>query len=253
MSSPKRVAVVFAAAGAIGKAVAEALASQGVSVVVSAKEAQAAEQVVRTLKGEAVAFQADALQPQHVSAALDFAVERFGRLDSVFNAIGGRPKTLGYPALSLETPVSDFLIPMQRIVASQFLTAREGAKRMRKGNGGAIVLLSATLSGMTAQHMAGISAACGAVESLTRALAGDFGGSNIRVNCVRASAMPETRTIAETGAGVGALGSTPQMSIAPLGRPISLTDTAKAVAFLASDAASGMTGQVVTVCAGAFA
>jgi 3-oxoacyl-[acyl-carrier protein] reductase len=120
------------------------------------------------------------------------------------------------------------------------------------GASGSIVMLSATLSGMTAQHMAGISAACGAVESLTRALAGDFGPAGIRVNCVRASAMPETRTIQETSAGVIALGSPPQMAIPPLGRPITVTETANAVAFLASDAASGITGQIVTVCVGAF-
>jgi 3-oxoacyl-[acyl-carrier protein] reductase len=63
---------------------------------------------------------------------------------------------------------------------------------------GAIVTLSATLSGMTAANMAGISATCGAIEAMTRSLAGEFGRAGVRVNCVRGSAMPETRTIQET-------------------------------------------------------
>lgn len=106
---------------------------------------------------------------------------------------------------------------------------------------------------MTAANMAGISAACGAVEAMTRALAGEFGPHGVRVNCVRGSGMPETRTIQETFAGQIALtGEPPKMALPPLGRPISVAETVSTAAFLASDAASGMTGQVVTVCAGAF-
>lgn len=252
--SQNKVAVVFAGAGAIGAGAARALAEKGFDVVVSARALKDAERVASELRqpgGSAHAIAADALDPAQVGQALDEATRRFGRLDAVFNAIGGRPADLAYPARSSETSLADFLVPMQRIVASQFLTSREAAKRMGS-SGGAIVLLSATLSGMTGKHMAGITAACGAVEALTRALAGDFGAQNVRVNCVRGSGMPETRTIQETVAGIGALGSAPQMAPTPLGRPITVAETANAVAFLASEAASGMTGQVLTVCAGAF-
>lgn len=87
---------------------------------------------------------------------------------------------------------------------------------------------------------------------MTHSLAGEFGPAGVRVNCVRGSGMPETRTIQETGAGVAALGRPPSMSLPPLGRPITVADTASTAAFLASDLASGMTAQIVTVCAGAF-
>ncbi len=93
---------------------------------------------------------------------------------------------------------------------------------------------------------------------MTRSLAGEFGPRGVRVNCVRDSAMPETRTIQETFAGQAAiLGMEPAAMMAamqapPLGRPVTAEDTAGLVAFLASDAAGGMTGQVVTVCAGQF-
>jgi 3-oxoacyl-[acyl-carrier protein] reductase len=75
----------------------------------------------------------------------------------------------------------------------------------------------------------------------------------VRVNCVRGSAMPETRTIQETGAGQAKLrGAPPSFPVPPLGRPITVAETANAAVFLASDASSGMTGQTVTVCAGQF-
>lgn len=102
--------------------------------------------------------------------------------------------------------------------------------------------------------MAGISATCGAIEAMTRSLAGEFGPAGVRVSCVRASAMPETRTIRETSAGqTRILGIEPgEMQLPPtaLRRPITVTETAATAAFLASDASSGMTGQVVTVAAG---
>lgn len=102
--------------------------------------------------------------------------------------------------------------------------------------------------------MAGISAACGGIGALTRSLAGEFGPAGVRVNCVRGNGMPETRTIQETSAGIMEItgGQAPNMTLPPLGRPITAAETAGAVLFLGSDAASGITGQVITVSAGAF-
>jgi 3-oxoacyl-[acyl-carrier protein] reductase len=247
-----KVVVVFAGAGAVGSGFARAAASHGAKVVVTARTKEPAAELARSLGGDARAIAVDALDPLQVERALDGALADFGRLDAVFNAIGGRPSELGYPQRSVATSLEDFALPFERIVKSQFLIARCAAVRMMERGGGAIVLLSATLSGMTAKHMAGITAACGAVESLTRALAGDFGGGRVRVNCVRGSAMPETRTIQETFAGTSALGDAPQMVPSPLGRPITVEDTARAAVFLASDEASGITGQILTVCAGQF-
>jgi 3-oxoacyl-[acyl-carrier protein] reductase len=104
-----------------------------------------------------------------------------------------------------------------------------------------------------AAHMANITAACGATEAMTRALAGELGPSGVRVNCVRGSAMPETRTIQETFAAQTRItGRAPEIAVPPLHRPITVAETAATVAFLASDLSSGTTGQTLTVCAGAF-
>jgi NAD(P)-dependent dehydrogenase (short-subunit alcohol dehydrogenase family) len=142
--------------------------------------------------------------------------------------------------------------PANVILLSTFLTSRIVARSMAERKAGSIVTLTATLSSMTAPFMAGITATSAAIEGLTRSLAGEFGPAGIRVNCVRGNGMPETRTIQETVAGYIELGYAIPMALPPLGRPITVAETAAAVAFLLSDHASGMTGQVVTVSAGAF-
>ncbi|MEM9068057.1 MAG: SDR family oxidoreductase [Myxococcota bacterium] len=244
-------AVIFAASGAIASGVARAYARHGATVYVSAKRpVDDLVDELRELGASAFGAVVDATDETAVRNYLT-AIAKEGRIDTVFNGIGGRPQTLGYPARSLETSLDAFDLPFSQIVRSQFLTSREAIRCME--NGGSVVLLSATLSAMAASQMANLSSACGAIEALGRSLAGEFGPNGVRVNCVRGSAMPETRTIQETGAGQAALNDTPPtFGVPPLGRPISVEDTARAAVFLASDLASGVTAQTLTVCAGQF-
>lgn len=247
---------IFAATGAISRGVATACAQQGAHLWLAGRDART-EAFAASLRLEygvdVQVGQVDATDAAEVGAFLDRMVDQVGRLDAVFNGIGGPPAELRYPARTVDLAVDDFLVPITKIVGSQFLTSREAARRMADHGGGAVVLLSATLSGMTAPNMAGITAACGAVESLTRALAGDFGRSGVRVNCVRGSAMPETRTIQHTFAGQTALLGAPMpMSPPPIGRPVTVADTASVASFLASPAAAGVHGQIWTVCGGQF-
>ncbi len=247
-------ALIFAANGAISRGVAKAMAAEGAVVHLAAIRPDELAALVADIEAEggtAHLTRVDATDPTAVRNVVDTVVAEAGRIDITFNGIGGRPRDLGYPAASLETPLADFLLPLTKIVGSQFLTAREVARRMTAG--GSIISLSATLSGGAFGRMAGISAACGAIETMTNALAAEFGSQGIRVNCVRGSAMPETRTIQETAAGQAALLGAPMpMSMPPLGRMITVADTAKAAVFLASDLSSAMTAQMVTVCAGQF-
>lgn len=254
-----RTVAVFAATGAIGRASAHELARQGAHVWVSGRDEARTRAVADEIAqegGKATARTVDATDAGSVDAHLDEVLATDGQLHAVFNAIGDRPQAYGYPAASSDQPLADFMRPIEQVVGSQFLTSRAGAARMGERGGGSVVLLSATLTGMAAAFMAGISAACGAVEATARALAGEFGPAGVRVNTARASAMPETRTILETGAGIARLagldpsegGPTPT----PLGRPVTLDDTARTIAFLASPASDGITAQVLTVCAGQF-
>jgi NAD(P)-dependent dehydrogenase (short-subunit alcohol dehydrogenase family) len=232
------------------------MATLGATVYVSGRRREALDALAQDIAvagGEVHVDVVDALDDLAVQEYVNAAAKKSGHIDVVFNGIGGRPAELGYPARATETSLSDFMTPLQRIVTSQFITARAAAKHMMAQKSGSIVTLSATLSGGAFAYMTGISAACGAIEVMTKSMAGEFGPANVRVNCVRASAMPETRTIQETGAGQARLrGAPPQFPAPPLGRPTTVKDTAGAAAFLASDAANGMTGQTITVCGGQF-
>ena len=249
-------ALIFAASGAIAGGVARELGRQGARLFLSSHREGALDALLAELHGagvEAHRATVDATDEAAVSGYLD-TLEAEGREAHVaFNGIGGAPASLGYPARADEQPLADFLLPLQRIVGSQFLTAREAGRRMAQRGGGSVILLSATLSGGCFSYMAGISAACGAVEAMGRSLAGEYGPQGVRVNCVRGSGMPETRTIQQTVEGQARLRGEPMsMTPPPLGRPTSVADTARAVAFLASDLSSGMTAQRVTVCGGQF-
>lgn len=248
--------LVFAASGAIAEQVARTCAAHDATVWVSARRGDAAEKLAAAIAesgGTAHAAEVDAMDAAAVDAYVADVAARAGRVDAVFNGIGARPVDLHYPARIDDLDLDGFLAPLRMIVGSQFLTSRAAGLIMAEQGHGAVVTLSATLSGMTAAYMANITAAFGAVEAVTRSLAGELGPRGVRVNCVRASAMPETRTIAETGAGQAAItGAAPDFGVPPLGRPITVAETAATVAFLASDLASGTTGQVLTVCAGQF-
>jgi len=249
--------LVFAATGAIASGAARKFAQEGAHVWICGLDESRLQQLAAEIQasgGQATAHVVDATDANAVQSYVDTVAAQTGRIDGVFNGIGGRPVDLRYPQPSTTQSFADFMVPLERIVGSQFLTSRTvGAQMVKQGTGGAIVILSATLSGMTAPFMAGISAANGGVEALARSLAGEFGSAGIRVNVVRGSGMPETRTIQETVAGqVELTGQAPTMGMPPLGRPITVADTVNAAAFLLSDEVSGMTGQVVTVCAGSF-
>lgn len=249
--------LVFAASGEIGGGVARTFAREGAHVWLSGRNAGSIEELAKSIEadgGKATADVVDATDQEAVGAYVQRVSEKAGSIDAVFNAIGLPPAEFGYPAPSTTQDLELFLEPSRVIVGSTFITARAAAVPMMRQGHGSIVTLSATLSGIAAPYMAGISAACGGVEAMTRSLAGEFGPAGVRVNCVRGSAMPETRTIRETSAGQARiLGISPDEMRLPataLRRPITVAETAATAAFLASDASSGMTGQVVTVAAG---
>lgn len=249
-------ALVFAATGAIASETARTFAREGAHVWISGRDAARLAALADQIKADGGQADWEVVDAAD-QVSVDGYVNRLAgktQLDVVFNGIGARPATLSYPAPVEKLDMENFMKPFTLILGSQYLTARAaGLQMVKQGKGGAIVTLSATLSGMAAAFMSNLSATCSAIEGLTRALAGEFGPAGIRVNCVRGSAMPETTTIQETFAGqTELLGQPPQLSLPPLRRPITVAETAATAAYLASEYASGMTGQIVTVCAGAF-
>src|SRR6266851_2922732 len=127
-----KVAVIYGAGGAIGGAVARAFASEGAKLFVTGRLRAPVDAVARDIVsagGSAEAATIDALDEQAVDQHLQYVIERAGRVDISFNAVGvPNAKILGVPLVELN--VEQFSLPITAYATSYFLTARLAARRM---------------------------------------------------------------------------------------------------------------------------
>ncbi|MBZ4190557.1 SDR family NAD(P)-dependent oxidoreductase [Niabella beijingensis] len=194
-----KVAAVFAASGDIARAVAESLAEHGAKVYVTARNFEVVSQLAREITdngGWAEAAKVDALKETEIDNFLSKVVADNGRLDVIFNGIGASYSEMGGRPPTTEATFEQFMTPMEKICGSQFLTSRAAARYMvQTGSEGTILLLTAALSRSKLPNVAGITAASAAVEGLTRAMAAEWGVSGIKVICICAGALMETKRI----------------------------------------------------------
>lgn len=97
--------------------------------------------------GRAQAAEVDAEDQAAVDAHVAATAASAGRLDAVFNGIGGRPADLAHPRTLVDLDLDGFLRPIARIVGSQYLTSRAAGLVMARQGHGSVITLSATLSG----------------------------------------------------------------------------------------------------------
>ncbi len=251
-----KTAVVFAASGAIGGAVAKAWAGEGAKIYVSGRDSAAVETLAEEIKaagGWAEGGRVDAMNEGEIDEYFGRIAAENGRLDAVFNGIGIRVGEGGYGIPTTHLSFEQFLEPLRVHVGSQFLTSRIAAKYMVETNTpGTILTLTASLSRLKVPFMAGISAACAAIEGLTRTMAAEFGSFGIRVICLNPTALSETRTIIETNAAnaktIGippeALGEMQSQS-GLLPKSTTLYDVGQLAAFLVSDAGAILNSHVI--------
>ena len=254
-------AVVFGAGGSVGAGVAKELASQGAQVFLAGHSKANVEEVTKQIAsagGRAHTEVIDALDDGAVNEYFDRIVKRAGSIGIEFNAIGPPPRDYanGKPAADLS--IDEFMLPVTTVLKSQFITARAAALHMVQRRSGVIIFLTGSPARPHIQGASGIGAAFGAVENLMRHLALEVSPAGVRVVCLRSSAMPETRVIQQTMDAVAtATGITKDQAIASLANSTMLkvsptvSDTARAAAFLASDDARMITGTVMNASAGA--
>lgn len=247
-----KTAVIFAATGAIGSAVARRMASDGARLHLSGRS----EAPLAALADELGASHqvVDATDAAAIDEHLARVARDAGGIDITFDAIGPRAADVGYGLRCVDLTGEDFLRTIALIAGSQFLVARSVARHMSARRSGAIITLSASLSGQFVPFMAGITAACSAVEGMTRSLAAELGPHGVRVNCLRAGGLPETRTIQETLAAISRTTGAPlddaRGSTNLRRRALTVQEIAAMVSFVGSDLASGVTGQILNVCGG---
>jgi NAD(P)-dependent dehydrogenase (short-subunit alcohol dehydrogenase family) len=256
-----KVAVIYGAGGAIGSAVARAMAREGARVFLAGRTPAKLETVARAItqeQGEAVVAPVDALDETALVQHAGEIVARAGGIDIALNAIGVF-HVQGTPLAQLS--LDDFELPVRTYIRSNFLSAKAVAPHMALRGGGVILTLTTPASRMAGPGFLGHCVACAGVEAMTRHLAGELGASRVRVVCIRSHAIPDTLAAASHACEVFAqvadpAGTTVDEMLAQaaegtlLKRLPTLEQVAQTAVYLASPHAGAMTGAIANLTAG---
>jgi len=256
-----KVAVIYGAGGAIGAAVAHAFGSEGAKLFLTGHKLAPVEAVAKDIVsagGSADAAAVDALDEQALDKHLQSVIDRAGRVDISFNAVGIPDTTiLGVPLTELD--VEQFSRPIATYTRTYFLTARLAARYMVPNKSGVIMRVTASHSRTGIPLVGGYGPAQAAMEALTRGLSAELAPQGIRVVGLRPQAMPESSTIREAfeprARASGMTWDQWQQLLASRTHPrrlMTLEEMANVAVFVASDKASGMTGTIVNLTMGSL-
>jgi NAD(P)-dependent dehydrogenase (short-subunit alcohol dehydrogenase family) len=243
-----KVSLITGGASGIGLAAAEWFCREGAAVVLADVQFAKAEEAaarIRANGGRAVAAAVDVTQADQVRDAAALAAREFGRLDILFANAG-----IGYSGELLETTNEDWDLVMDVNAKGVFVSCRESIRQMlAQSPPGGSVVINASISGLAGiPKQAPYAPSKGAVVQLTRQLAVDYATRGVRVNCVCPGTVDTPvlqRGMEMSGDPDGFLA----MLVAghPIGRIGRPEEIAAAVAFLASDEASFITGAILAV------
>jgi NAD(P)-dependent dehydrogenase (short-subunit alcohol dehydrogenase family) len=229
-----RVAVVTGAARGIGLATARLLRERGARIVASDRS-----DAVRELEAEDVAtYVGDAADEHAAIDTITLAIERFGRLDIL---VGNAGKTLN--KLVTDTSAVEFDDILNVNARGTFLHAREAFKVMENG---AIVTVGSVSSVVAFETQVAYAASKGAIAQITRVLAVEGGKRGIRANSVLPGVI-DTDIMEGVVEGDGRAMLASFGDAHPIGRIGQPEEVAEAIAFLASDASSFVTGALLAV------
>jgi NAD(P)-dependent dehydrogenase (short-subunit alcohol dehydrogenase family) len=244
--------LITGGAGDIGRATAQRFAADGAGVVLlDLNEAKMADvtQELEAYKIPVATFRCNVTAPNDVAQALDGAVERFGRIDYVFNNAGYQ----GVFAKTDEYPEEDFQKVIDINVVGVFHVLKAAAQHLRESGGGAIVNMASYAGVVGPPNMIAYSASKFAVIGITQTAAKDLAPYHIRVNALSPAligpgVMWTRQTQLQADVGSQYFDADPQVveqqmiNSVPMRRLGSLEEVANGVAFLMSEEASYITG-----------
>lgn len=236
-----KVALVTGSSRGIGAEIARRLASEGAAVAVNYAGSEAAARgvvdAIRASGGDAELFRADVSDAQSVAALMDAVVTRFRRIDILVNNAG-----ITRDGLLVRMSDTDWDDVIATNLTGAFLMTRAAGKLMMKARSGVIINISSVVGIVGNAGQVNYAAAKAGLIGMTRSVARELASRSVRVNAV-APGFIETDMTADLpeAAREAALGS---IAMKRLGSP---ADVAAAVAFLASDDASYITGQTIAV------
>jgi NAD(P)-dependent dehydrogenase (short-subunit alcohol dehydrogenase family) len=241
-----RAAIVTGASGGVGRGIALALARAGCRVAVNfhggADRAEETVAEARALGADAFAIRADVSKAAEVARMIDDVAGKFGALDVYVNNAGVQTWT---PLLDVTEAEWDQVIDTN--LKGCFLGTQAAARYMKDHGGGSIVNIGSGCNKVPFPRLVAYTASKGGIEMLTKVAAVELGPLGIRVNCVAPGAVEIERTRLELPDYAGTFGA--RTPLRRVGQPEDIGD---AVVFLASEAASFITGQTIWVDGGLF-
>ncbi|MEF3311642.1 glucose 1-dehydrogenase [Paenibacillus sp. GYB004] len=246
MTNSNQIALITGAGSGIGRASAIKLAASGAKVVLVDYNAESGEETLRLIReqgGEGIFVQANVAVSEDVQRYVNTAVDTYGRIDVFFNNAGIIQK---FSMLS-DIEESEFDRVMAVNVKGVFLGLKYVLKVMERQGSGSIINTAST-AGIRSEHsVAAYSASKHAVVGLTKSAALEYVKKGIRVNAICPGGV-QTALTASVPKMLEQSGYVPEeVSNMRMGRYAQPEEMAEAVAFLASDKASYMTGSIVTI------
>lgn len=235
-----KVAVVTGGSRGIGRAIALRLSAEGANVVICGRNPEAAQAVVDEIKtagAEGVAVAADISRESDADGLIQTGIKHFGRLDILVNNAG-----ITRDGLLIRMKEEDWDTVLDVNLKGAFFTTRAALRPMLRAQSGRIVNISSVAGTMGIPGQANYSAAKAGLIGFTKAVAREVASRSITVNAV-APGFIET----EMTAVLSEDRKRSYLSQIPMGRFGDSTEVAALVSFLASDAASYITGQVITI------
>lgn len=242
-----QVAIVSGGGRGIGRAVALALGEAGAHVVCAArtqKEIESTARAVEALGTQALAIRCDVNHTEQIDRVVARTVAEFGRVDVLVNVAGG-----SLPSLALHTSQLVFEEAFRFNVSSAFYFCRQVIPHMLERESGAIVNISSALSHLVETGFVAYGTAKAALNHMTRLLAYEL-APRIRVNALAVGAV-ETDALTPFLAADGL--KQKMEALTPMGRLGTPEDVAAACLFLASPAASWVTGKIFEIDGGTVA
>ncbi len=241
-----RTAVVTGASRGIGRGIAEVLAAAGAQVVLAARDAALLDEVrneIESRGGRALAVAVDIAQDDDCRRLIDTARDTYGGIDILVNNAAAPRFSLAKPADAM--PMADYDLTMAVNLRAPFLLCQLVARDMiARASGGSIINISSIAAAMGVGNYSAYSSSKGALERLSESMAVDWGAHGIRVNSLGPGmiATDENLHLREDPVALARATST-----IPLGRTGEPHEIGRVVLFLASDAASFVTGQTIYV------
>ena len=235
-----KVAVVTGASSGLGQQFARALSEQGCDVAILARRKERLEEFSKELKQnghDCLPVSCDVTDEESIKNAVKAVVDHFGKIDILVNNAGISQSTSFY-----NYQPEEFQKIVDLNVTAVFNCSQAAAKIMKEQGGGVILNTSSMVSIYGQPSGCGYPASKFAVNGLTKSLARELGCDNIRVNAV-APGITRTDMVAALPEAV----IKPLIATIPLGRVGEPEDIANAFLFLASDMASYVTGEILSV------